>query len=421
MEALNSIFLYTVNTQSYTYFVVLAVAALVMTYLVVSLWLLNKDKVMLSHSVDHLASMKQRGVEYELVLQAMKLATWKIDLREMTLTFDNDYRTSSNLYTPAPNTPLKDLIKEMMPEDAIKLKQAVEEASKGLHDIYHLQYRIKDATGNYYWSDAYGTISERDANGRPTMLVGTAKNISKQKQIEQDLINARLKAEESDRLKTAFIQNISHEVRTPLNAIVGFSDILTSVTDEQERNSLIAIIKENNTKLLQIFEDMMNISKVEAHDEKANLTSTRFDLVALVEEKVAKSRMKNFSANLTIDFVCQEQKLELVTNKERVEYIASHFLENALKFTSEGNITVGINVKADNQVRIWVSDTGKGIAPEDLEKIFDRFYKVDSFIQGAGLGLAVCRSYALSLGGNVGVDSQLGSGSTFWVEIPRKL
>lgn len=422
MKTLCDIFLYTLNTHGYTYFVVfLVVASLIAAWLCASLWLFNRDKAKLDRSLAHLASLKRRGVEYELVLQAMKLATWKIDLRDLTINFDNDYRTSTNLFTPAPGTPLKDVMEQMMPEDAEMLKKVLDEVKGGSHDIYHLQYRIKGSDGKYSWSDAYGMVAERDDKGRATVLIGTSKIIDKQKKLEQELIDARLQAEESDRLKTAFIQNISHEVRTPLNAIVGFSDILLSVTDPQEREGLINIIKDNNAKLLQIFEDMMNISKMEAHDDKANLQCSEFDIVELVAEKVAKACTENTNDKLTIDFVCQEQKLELYTDKERVEYIASHFIENSLKFTAEGNITAGINLMPDNHVRVWVSDTGKGISPKDLDKIFDRFYKVDSFIQGAGLGLAVCRSYALSLGGNVGVDSKLGRGSTFWVELPCKV
>lgn len=421
MSGLNNIFLVMGSTHSYSYFLVLAIALIVAVYLVVSMFLLNKDKIRLNRSLAHLEAVKRRGVEYELVLQAMQLATWKIDLRNMTVTFDNDYRQQTDLYTPTPGTPLKDVLKLLMPEDAKKFQTMMEGVIQSKQDIYHIQYRIIGNNGNYYWSDAYGMVSERDEKGKPVTIIGTARNISKQKEMEQQLIDARLQAEESDRLKTAFIQNISHEVRTPLNAIVGFSDILTEVTDPKEREGLMAIIKDNNNKLLQIFEDMMNISKMEAHDEKANLTLSQFDVVQLAAEKVAKYSGQNKNANVTLEFVCQEKALEIVSDKERVAYILGHFIENAMKFTGKGTITAGITPKADNYLRIWVSDTGKGIDDSDKEKIFKRFYKVDSFIQGAGLGLSVCRSYALSLKGTVGVESRLGMGSTFWAEIPEKL
>lgn len=418
MKIVCDIFLYTFDTHGYTYFVVFTVAILLIAYLVVMLWLQNREKALLTRSLAHLASMKRHGVEYELVLQAMKLATWRIDLRDMTLTFENDYRSMPNLYTPVPGTPMNEVLKLLMPEDAEKMREVLKGVKVGKQDIYHLQFRIKEGNGDYYWSDIYGTVSERDDDGKPITFIGTAKNIDKQKKQEKELLDARLKAEESERLKTAFIQNISHEVRTPLNAIVGFSEILPNITDPNEREELMRIIKENNAKLLQIFEDMMNISKVEAHDEKANLVKSNFDLVQLVQEKMARCSSQNTNADLTMEFASQEQKVELFTDKERVDYIVTHFLENAVKFTSQGNITAGISLMAGVNVRVWVSDTGKGISSQDQEKIFDRFFKVDYFIQGAGLGLAVCRSYALSLGGNVGVESQLGQGSTFWLEIP---
>ena len=418
MKIVCDIFLYTFDTHGYTYFVVFTVAILLIAYLVVMLWLQNREKALLTRSLAHLASMKRHGVEYELVLQAMKLATWRIDLRDMTLTFENDYRSMPNLYTPVPGTPMNEVLKLLMPEDAEKMREVLKGVKVGKQDIYHLQFRIMEGNGDYYWSDIYGTVSERDDDGKPITFIGTAKNIDKQKKQEKELLDARLKAEESERLKTAFIQNISHEVRTPLNAIVGFSEILPNITDPNEREELMRIIKENNAKLLQIFEDMMNISKVEAHDEKANLVKSNFDLVQLVQEKMARCSSQNTNADLTMEFASQEQKVELFTDKERVDYIVTHFLENAMKFTSQGNITAGISLMAGVNVRVWVSDTGKGISSQDQEKIFDRFFKVDYFIQGAGLGLAVCRSYALSLGGNVGVESQLGQGSTFWLEIP---
>ena len=418
MKIVCDIFLYTFDTHGYTYFVVFTVTILLIAYLVVTLWLQNRDKTLLTRSLAHLASMKRHGVEYELVLQAMKLATWRIDLRDMTLTFENDYRSMPNLYTPVPGTPMNEVLKLLMPEDAEKMREVLKGVKVGKQDIYHLQFRIKEGNGDYYWSDIYGTVSERDDDGKPITFIGTAKNIDKQKKQEKELLDARLKAEESERLKTAFIQNISHEVRTPLNAIVGFSEILPNITDSNEREELMRIIKENNAKLLQIFEDMMNISKVEAHDEKANLVKSNFDLVQLVQEKMARCSSQNTNADLTMEFASQEQKVELFTDKERVDYIVTHFLENAVKFTPQGNITAGISLMAGVNVRVWVSDTGKGISSQDQEKIFDRFFKVDYFIQGAGLGLAVCRSYALSLGGNVGVESQLGQGSTFWLEIP---
>ena len=181
MKIVCDIFLYTFDTHGYTYFVVFTVAILLIAYLVVMLWLQNREKALLTRSLAHLASMKRHGVEYELVLQAMKLATWRIDLRDMTLTFENDYRSMPNLYTPVPGTPMNEVLKLLMPEDAEKMREVLKGVKVGKQDIYHLQFRIKEGNGDYYWSDIYGTISERDDDGKPITFIGTAKNIDKQK------------------------------------------------------------------------------------------------------------------------------------------------------------------------------------------------------------------------------------------------
>ena len=262
-------------------------------------------------------------------------------------------------------------------------------------------------------------MAERDDEGKPAVIVGTSMCIEDRKKKERELINARKHAEESDRLKSAFISNISHEVRTPLNAIIGFTDIMPMVTDEQERANLMSIVKENNSKLLRIFEDMMNISKIEAKDENQKLNIEKFNLVALMEQCVAKCSNNNTNPNIDIEFISKETSMEVNTDRERVEYIVRHFVENAMKFTTQGSITAGLSVTSSNRLRLWVTDTGIGIDKEHHDLIFERFYKVDSFVQGAGLGLAVCRSFALSLGGDVDFESEPGKGSSFWLEIPN--
>lgn len=421
METILTLLLYTHETNEYAYFIFLGVGVMVFAYLFATAWQLNRDKADLNACMSHLATMKRRGVEFDMVLQAMKLASWRVDLKTRTVTFDNDYRTRPGLHVLPPNSALGLVFKGMDEADSKKLIRCFDEVARGLSDSFHMQYKMKLETGERYWSEVHATVAERDDNGVPTVLVGTTACIDEQKKMEQELIDARIEAEENDRLKTAFINNISHEVRTPLNAIVGFSDILPSVGDETERESIIAIIKENNAKLLRIFEDMMNISKVEAHDERSNLVITRFDVATAIEETVAKFRTQNANKRLAIDFHAQTDQIFMESDHERVLYIINHFIENAVKFTDEGNVTAGVSVKPDGDIRIWVCDTGRGIAPEDQKRLFDRFYKVDSFVQGAGLGLSVCRSYALSLGGNVGVESRLGYGSTFWAELPRNI
>ena len=266
------------------------------------------------------------------------------------------------------------------------------------------------------WGEMFAIVDKRDADGTPLSVVGTSMLIDKQKEIEQELIEARNQAEESDRLKTAFLANISHEVRTPLNAIVGFSEVLSECQNEEERAQLAALIKENNDRLLHLFEDMVSLSRLEASGGTIN--KSRFKIDEMFKEVIRKYRMDAYAKNLTLQIYQHSEDLEPYTDYSRLMQIVNHYVENALKFTAEGGVTLGCN-KQLGHLRVWVSDTGKGIAPEHCnDKLFERFVKIDEFEQGTGLGLSVCRSLAMSLGGNVGVESQLGKGSRFWVEIP---
>ena len=241
--------------------------------------------------------------------------------------------------------------------------------------------------------------------------------IDKQKEIEMALIRARNQAEESDRLKTAFLRNISHEVRTPLNAIVGFSEVLTTSTPTaEERSQLMGLIRQNNAHLLQLFDDMVSLSRLEAGDESVH--KTQFLVNDLLQELVEKFTQRATEKQLTITVSPHSENLELFTDRVRLMQILSHYIDNALKFTTEGGVTIGCNVQVSS-IRAWVRDTGKGIDSAFCgDKLFERFVKVDEFEQGTGLGLSICRSLARTLGGKVGMDSEIGVGSLFWVDVP---
>ena len=208
---------------------------------------------------------------------------------------------------------------------------------------------------------------------------------------------------------------MSHEIRTPLNAIIGFTSVLPDLEGEEERKELINLIQENNQKLLQIVDDVMNISKIEAGKEELVITS--FDLNDMLKS-VVESYIPKATPGVAISTMFAQSSMNISTDINRLTEVINHLMSNAVKFTSQGKIILGYNVAANKRLRIWVQDTGKGIAPEHLERVFERFFKVDEYIPGAGLGLSICRTMAYSLGGEVGVDSKLGEGSKFWIEIP---
>ena len=232
------------------------------------------------------------------------------------------------------------------------------------------------------------------------------------------LMDAVYHAEESDRLKSAFLANISHEIRTPLNAIVGFSDVLTLVEDEEERRKLIGLIKKNNDHLLRLFDDIVSMSKLEARGGGELNTST-FGVELVFMELITKYDLQCKEKGVPIVVEDAGSLPTLTTDRDRLREILNQYVNNALKFTSEGQVTLGCT-SVGNKYRIWVRDTGKGI-PEDKcdERLFERFFKVDEFVPGTGLGLSICRSLAMTLNGDVGMASTYGEGSVFWVELNK--
>lgn len=365
-----------------------------------------------------LGKIKHQNIEYELVLKAMKLAVWHLDIAEGHLTYDSDYRDKANSYAPEGGAPIGNLCDMLIPEDAARVAEALQDLMSGKSEDYHQQYQVQVSNSTAtYWEDSFATVDKRDVEGKPISIVGTTQRIDERKAIERALIEARNRAEESERLKTAFLANITHEVRTPLNAIVGFSDILPMAQSEEERNELIKLIKQNNAHLLRLFDDMMNMSKLEAGDV-GSIVKEDFQLVPLLSELMEKYRALCLEKNLQV-LVEETDANDIVhTDRDRLREILNQYMNNAVKFTSAGSISLGYE-KHSSTVRVWVKDTGKGI-PEDKcnEHLFERFVKVDDFVAGTGLGLSICRSLADMLGGKVGVDSVFGKGSTFWVEIP---
>lgn len=378
----------------------------------------SRTKAMTS-SLSHLASLQRKGVEQEMVLKAMRLATWKLDTASKTITYDSDFRQIPELYLSRPGMSVDVPLELIAPDDRERVGRAFQDICKGRIEDFHEQYQLRlPNTDRTIWEESYATVAERSVDGKPVSVVGTSACIDDKKRLEQELVTARNKAEESDLLKSAFIANMSHEVRTPLNAIVGFSDILSSITDEQERQSVIAIIKENNQKLLRIFEDMMNMSVAESGGE--SISPADFDIVETIMAVVAVSSETNKNSNVVVKADLPMTSLVIHSDPTRVRHIIEHYVENALKFTDEGSVTITL-LDEGATVCVSVSDTGCGIPEADQERVFNRFVKLNTFVQGAGLGLSVCRSYAYSLGGKVGVDSKVGVGSRFWLDLPKTI
>nr|WP_278932544.1 ATP-binding protein [Parabacteroides johnsonii] len=238
--------------------------------------------------------------------------------------------------------------------------------------------------------------------------------IDKQKEDEIELRKAKDKAEESDRLKSAFLANMSHEIRTPLNAIVGFSNLLTIAENEEERDEYINIISSNNELLLQLINDILDVAKIEAGT--LEFINSEIDINALLSDIEQSSRLKA-PEGVQVSFVEKLPYCIIMSDKNRLAQVITNFINNAIKFTKEGSIRFGYEHK-DDKLLFYVKDTGCGIEPEKKDLVFNRFVKLNSFAQGTGLGLAICQMIVKKLGGEIGVESELGTGSTFWFTLP---
>lgn len=354
--------------------------------------------------------VRQNNIEYDFVLKAMKIAVWRFDPKTRILVYENDYRGGRDCYVPTSDD---DVLTSIAPADVDRVKHAFYEIVEGRSDSYHQEYQIiNKKTGNSYWEESYATIVERDADGKPTKIVGTSQRIDERKHLENSLVAARNKAEESDRLKTAFLANMGHEIRTPLNAICGFADLLPVIDNAEDRNQMIAEIQSNNRKLLRIIDGLVSMSKIEAGAK--SLMMAKVDLNQLLQQMADTYQP---TTNLPIQVQCPLPELKIESDREKVLEILDHLVQNAVKFTTEGEITLSYEVQG-NQVRVNVADTGKGVAKADQARIFERFVKLDEYIPGTGLGLSVVESLVKNLGGSVGVDSSLGVGSNFWFVLP---
>lgn len=232
---------------------------------------------------------------------------------------------------------------------------------------------------------------------------------------QEELIKAKEVAEESDKLKSAFLANMSHEIRTPLNAIVGFSELMKDAGDEEEKAQYWQIIHTNSEMLLRLINDILDLSKIESG--MIDLKSVKFDLSSMFDEIY--STQKHRHNDSKVDFIYNNPYKECIVDldRNRITQIISNFVTNAFKFTPEGYIKIGYEY-IDGGIKLYCEDSGIGIAKEKLDKVFARFHKLDSFAQGTGLGMAICKAIVDVYNGKIGVESQAGKGSTFYAWIP---
>jgi len=277
--------------------------------------------------------------------------------------------------------------------------------------------------GELYWEKAIVSPINNNKN-EITHFVAIKYDITENKKITKDLIIAKEKAEESEKLKTAFLQNMSHEIRTPLNAISGFSGILNKPDlSEEKRKSFISIIQNSSNQLISIVSDILTISSLETKQEKININKVCINNIIVDLLAIFKQQATNQNISLYAKQQLSDKQSDIYTDKTKITQILSNLLTNSLKFTHVGFIEFGYNLK-ENKLEFYVKDSGIGIKPEFHEKIFERFRQADKSIQmnygGTGLGLSISKGFVKLLGGKIWVQSELEKGSTFYFTIPYK-
>lgn len=302
------------------------------------------------------------------------------------------------------------------------MKQAYQRLIDGTIPKIKEEFRVISNKGNsvhYEWVEVQATIDEYDQNGKAKTLVGSSLIITQRKAMETDLIKAKEKAEESNKLKSAFLANMSHEIRTPLNAIVGFSGILASTTtDDEEKQEYVQIIENNNNLLLQLINDILDLSKIEAGILEFTYSNVNIDELFLDIEESAK--MRNQNENVRVQYKRSMPGCHINTDKNRLTQVITNMINNAMKFTREGSIEFDYYLQDEKTLYFHVSDTGCGIPENQLNRVFERFVKLNNFAQGTGLGLPICQTIITGMGGKIGVTSKEGKGSTFWFTLPYR-
>lgn len=329
----------------------------------------------------------------ELAIQSANIIQWDFDMETLEYTRIYPNPDQPGNFTRGP------LYFTIHPDDRLILKQEQEKRMNeqyGFSDL-HLRVMLEGDT-SYRWVNTFAVPLEYTPDGNLKSITGLLIDIT---HIE--------KAEESNRMKMAFLANMSHEIRTPLNAIVGFSQLLAQTDELEEKEDFIRIIEENNSLLLQIINDILDISKIDAG--KMDFYYSYFDITEIITD-LKHVYESNLPPNVKLICNVPYPKYKIYSEKNRLIQVITNLLNNAVKFTPEGFITIGYEIIPQG-LSFYVSDTGKGIDKENLEHVFERFAKFDHFVPGTGLGLSICQMIVNKLGGSMSVESEINKGSTF--------
>ena len=357
---------------------------------------------------------------FDMALEESAIYPWQYDLESDSLIYPPGFLGSFGYDSSVTTISRKEMEYMIHPDDLKEMQSYFNGIATGNTNNSRLNFRQRNAKGKYEWWEYRSSIIKGMSAGMPYNVLGVCQSIQRYKIVEQELRHARDEALRADNLKSAFLANMSHEIRTPLNAIVGFSDLLSDMSSfsQEEIALFIETINKNCTLLLTLINDILDLSRIESGTMEFVFANHSLPLLL---KTVYDSQQLNMpdGVELKLDMPENENKC-LVTDSIRLQQVINNLINNATKFTLSGSVTVGYEEEeGSGYTRIFVEDTGVGISEDSLKHIFERFYKVDNFTQGAGLGLSICQTIVERLHGEIHVTSELGKGTCFTVRIPN--
>lgn len=356
----------------------------------------------------------------KMALSSTKIFPWFYDFKSNSMVIDSRYFDYTGIQSADNSMTLKAFSERLHPDDRAAMAHAFSLQLNGEHYPYPVQFRLLRGDNRYEWFEGQSTYLGQ-VEDMPYRVVGVCMSTQAHKDIEEALTTAKNKAEQNDKLKSAFLANISHELRTPLNAIVGFSNLLTDgevSTDSEEGKEYMELINKNCDYLLALISDILDLSRIEAGTMEYHFTS--FSLRQFLSD-FYQNHKHAIPEGVEFNLLLPTEDTLIESDILRLRQVLDNLLNNAKKFTNKGHIDLGYTLSSDGKsVRLFMSDTGRGIPNDQLEKIFERFYKVDTFVQGVGLGLSICKIIIEQLGGTISVSSRHQESSRFTLRLPLR-
>lgn len=353
--------------------------------------------------------LEEYQIKTEFIVKTNDIVLLEYDIASQIFTQINENESSEHV-----SFTTDDFLAKINPEDTDVATLFISNLNEAVNPRIYTEYRITSENGTFNWYTVNAVAYKYDNNGNISSYIGLRRNNTKWKNITNDLIHLKEKADASNKLKSAFLANMSHEIRTPLNAIIGFSELITITEESEEKEKFMEIVKTNNELLLQIINDILDLSKIEAGF--INFSYSNFDFSSYFEELALSLKLKK---PVGIEIICtnRHSDLQIYSDRNRISQVITNLVNNAFKFTKSGSVRMEY-VYENEGIKVSISDTGIGISKENLPKVFDRFEKMNSFAQGTGLGLSISKAIIEALQGKIGVESELGSGTTFWFWLP---